>query len=86
MGLEKPKNYRDNLEVSQKKQSKAEKNSETSDQRLLRNTRFLKAVGTGLVLGMSRMGGALADQSHLLQSVSGSDNSMALLPPSDQRG
>ena len=32
-----------------------EKKSETSDQRLLKNTRFFKAAGTGLMLGMAGM-------------------------------
>jgi hypothetical protein len=36
-------------------QSKQEKKSETSEQRLWRNTRLLKAVGTGLMLGMAGM-------------------------------
>ena len=36
-------------------QSKQEKKSETSELRLWRNTRLLKAVGTGLMLGMAGM-------------------------------
>jgi hypothetical protein len=44
------------------KQRKAEKKSETSEQRLWGYTRFL-TVGTVFMLGMAGMGGALADRS-----------------------
>jgi hypothetical protein len=76
--------------ASQGKQIRDEKKSETSDQRLEKYTWSLRNLSkTGFVaftLGMAGMGGALADQSRSLQSLSGSDNATGLLPPSNQRG
>lgn len=80
MGLEISKRAIDTKKNFQEKKIKVEKKSETSDQRLWRNTRFLKAVGTGLMLGMAGMGGAMADQSRSLQSLSSSDNATGLSP------
>ena len=57
----------------------------TADQRLWRNTRFFKAVGIGLTLGMAGMGGALADQSRSLKELAGSDNAPGLFPAFDQQ-
>jgi hypothetical protein len=60
-----------------------EKKSETSDQRLWRNTRFLKAVGIAAVLGMAGMGGGVEARSQapgLALPLEGHNNTTALPP------
>ena len=67
------------------KQSKAEKKSETSEQRLWRYTRLFKSSLIGTMMLTAGMGGALADQSRSLQTLSGSDNATDLPPALDRK-
>ncbi len=93
MGFRETKRNADVKKISEVvKQGKVENQSETTEQRFGRNTRFwydltkVKAVGTGLLLAMAGMSGALADQSRSLQTLAGSDHATGLLPASNQQG